>query len=140
MSRIVPLLIVLSLGFAPAPVYRQKPNTKTDLEKMQGVWERVSCSTNRDEETAVYCGNRLSCFHKGGTSTQCDVVLDSSKEPRWIDRKDADVPDQKLLGIYKLDGDTLTCAWRMQYNAPDRPKEFRPHPLMCLEVYRRKKP
>ena len=37
MRRVVPLLIVLCLGFAPAPVYREKPGaSKGDLEKMQG--------------------------------------------------------------------------------------------------------
>jgi hypothetical protein len=48
-----------------------------------------------------------------------------------------------LLGIYRLDGDTLTCAFRNSpgaAGAPERPADFQPHPLMCVEVYRRKKP
>jgi hypothetical protein len=80
MRRVVPPLIVLCLGFAPAPVYRERPDARTDLEKLQGEWERVSCSTNGDEETVVYRRNRLSCFHQDGTSTRWDVVLDLSKE------------------------------------------------------------
>lgn len=38
MRRVVPLLIVLCLGFAPAPVYRERRDTRTDLEKMRGEW------------------------------------------------------------------------------------------------------
>ena len=53
MRRVVPLLIVLCLGFAPAPVYREKRDTHTDLEKMQGSWQLVYTVKDGKRENAT---------------------------------------------------------------------------------------
>src|ERR1700733_13562766 len=44
MRRVLPLIAVLSLSFAPAPFPKPaKPeSSKEDLKKMQGTWTRVS--------------------------------------------------------------------------------------------------
>jgi hypothetical protein len=47
MRRALPPLIVLCLGFAPAPVYRGKPDaSKGVLERMQGEWALVRQTLN----------------------------------------------------------------------------------------------
>jgi uncharacterized protein (TIGR03067 family) len=148
MRHVLPLLIVLSLGFAPAPVYREKRDpAKDDLKALQGEWECVGYSINGEEPSVgvgkskvVHLEDRLSCLSNGAVTARYVVVLNPSKEPKWIDLKDVDVPGRAVLGIYRLDGNTLTCAFRNQVNTKERPKEFRPHPLMIVEVFHRKKP
>jgi uncharacterized protein (TIGR03067 family) len=143
---LVPLAI-LSLAFAPLPFPRPAKGGKaaSDLKALQGEWVRVSCSLNGGppaasggEDTAVYDGARLARLHRGVASARWVVTLDPSKEPRRMDMEDAAAPGRKLLCIYRLDGDTLTCAFRNQVNAPERPTDFEPHALMGVEVFRRK--
>jgi uncharacterized protein (TIGR03067 family) len=148
MPRAVPLLVVLSVGFAPAPVYRERPDSiKVDLEALQGEWQSVNCSLEGGEptvgggdDTAVYRGDRMSRLHKGVVNARWVIALDPSKEPRRMDLKGVEVPDQTVLCIYRIDGDTLTFAFRNQVDATERPKDFRPRPLVGIEVFRRKKP
>src|SRR3954467_13960207 len=43
MRCILPLIVLLSLGFAPAPVPKAKPDTTVqDLKALQGTWHRSS--------------------------------------------------------------------------------------------------
>jgi uncharacterized protein (TIGR03067 family) len=148
MRRFLPLIAILSLAFAPAPFPRplKADPGKADLKKMQGEWECVSWSLNGNplvtvnrRVTAVYDGNRMSCLTNGVATAKWVVTLDPSKEPKRMDLKDVNAPGETLLGIYKLDGDTLTCAFRNQANTSERPTDFNPHRLMGVEVYKRKK-
>jgi uncharacterized protein (TIGR03067 family) len=148
MRRVLPLLILLNLGLAPAPVFRGKPETsKDELKALQGEWECVryslkgaAFSSHGGGTTAVFSGARQSRLHEGTLTARWVVVLDPSKEPKWMDLKSENVPGQTLSGIYRLDGDTLIVAFRNKADATERPKDFRENPLMSIEVFRRKKP
>jgi uncharacterized protein (TIGR03067 family) len=88
----------------------------------------------------VYVGDRVSRLSNRVVTARWIIVLGPSKQLKWMDMKDADVPGQTLLCIYKIEGDTLTFAFRDQPNATDRPKDFRPHHLRGVEVWHRKRP
>jgi uncharacterized protein (TIGR03067 family) len=143
MRRVLPLLSILCLAFAPVPFPKPDRRTPKDLAAMRGEWEVISCHINgglasTDGHTAVFDGNRLHRLTEGRTTIKWIVTLDSSKKPKWMDLKDANVPGRTLLCIYKLEGDTLTCAFCNEVNAQERPTDFNPD-LMGLEVFKRKK-
>ena len=84
-------------------------------------------------------GNRLYCLSNCVTSRKWVVTLDPSKNPKRMDLKDVELLGHTVLCIYKLNSDTLTCAFSNQVNALERPTDFNPHRLMGVEVFKRKK-
>jgi uncharacterized protein (TIGR03067 family) len=146
MRRVLPLLAVLLMGFAPAPFPKPGRDGRDDLAAMRGEWEVVGESLSGSplrpaaaSYTAVYDGNRVDMLTNGVAIAKWVVTLDPSKKPKRMDLKKADAPGQALLCIYKLDGDTLTFAYYNRVNAPERPIDFNPNRLMVIEVYKRKK-
>jgi uncharacterized protein (TIGR03067 family) len=146
MRRILPLLAVLLMGFAPAPFPKPGRNTTADLAALRGEWELVSASSNGGPFSAdggwsssVYDGNRLSSFRKGVATCKWIVTLYPLKEPKRMDLKEVDAPGQAVLCIYKLDGDTLTLAYHFGAHASERPTDFKPHESTFIEVLKQKK-
>jgi uncharacterized protein (TIGR03067 family) len=124
MRRVLPLLIVLSLGFAPAPVYKApKPVApKSDLERMQGKWVVVRQSRNGEDMaarpsnyTVEIVGDRFRHFIGGRLLAEWSIRLDATKRIKEIDRKklggEVVSGPTALLGIYRLDGDSLQIAY-----------------------------
>lgn len=147
MRRVIPLLVVMSLGFAPAPVYRARPDKRTDLEKMQGAWVRVSLTIDgkRHEEAVgsvvpTINGDTLSF---AAPSDKWRLTLDATKNPKRLESLQI-VPANALgfMGIYKLEGDRLVVCWRSGKTEADRPTDFDPaaQPGVWLCVYERNKP
>jgi len=64
---------------------------------------------------------------KKGKDDAVSYKVDASKTPAQIDivEKTEGGKDQKLYGIYKLDGDTLTICAVESDKPDDRPKEFK---------------
>jgi uncharacterized protein (TIGR03067 family) len=129
MRRILPLLIVLSLGFAPAPVYRGKDDTRTDLEKMQGSWVRVSYSScgrwSPDGKTIIeFAGDHMTMSLNGKDEWVAEI--DPKTNPKRIDQKGYSerVKSYQFMGVYRLDGDTLMIATRQGSSEEDRPMNF----------------
>jgi uncharacterized protein (TIGR03067 family) len=100
---------------------------KKDLDKLQGIWTLVQMEAEGKKlPEDAYKGVKVT-FDKDkmamGKDNQIEtatIVLDLSKQPKWIDTtsKDGDV----LQGIYQLEGDDLKIC--LSKKRGDRPKEF----------------
>ena len=96
-------------------------------KKLQGQWDVESIEedgtkqTRPDIKSITIVGRRATFEHRLGTA-KAFLVLDPLTEPASIDilGTNEDFPFGGL-GIYKLDGDTLTVCWG---SAGERPKDF----------------
>jgi uncharacterized protein (TIGR03067 family) len=136
MHRVLPLLGVLCLSFAPAP----EPN---DLQQLQGEWVPVSSvleggtvTIEPDKDILVFKGRRLSFVSRGTASARWTVILGPSRKPKTIDLR-GDDPTDSVLGIYRLEGDTLTICNGNSDGA--RPADFVGRRGVWLAVYKRSK-
>jgi uncharacterized protein (TIGR03067 family) len=139
MRRVLPLLIVACLGFAPAPVYRGR---SADLQAMQGARYTIGGSLIREAGSVplmVISGNRLKYSVAGRPLNEWDFELDEGTKPKRFDRKRIDSKGKSITlpGIYRIDGDTLTISSR----DPERPVDFDGAGQgIFLEVFKRGKP
>jgi uncharacterized protein (TIGR03067 family) len=111
MRRFLPLLVLLSLAFAPAPLPR--PERKADdSKKMQGRWVLVSRLYEGRQTSHVVAaveveGDRWTYVNaKGDWRASGKMTLDTSKVPRRLDWG----PGQHR-GVYELRGDTLVFVF-----------------------------
>ena len=127
------LVALLGVWVSAAQESREE---KTELE---GTWEIVAVSLEGDpydeEEIKALPARRLVFKGKKLISLDGDgevifdnaFKVDAKQKPRTIDItcRDSDHPFGSLviLGIYRLDGDTLTISWRYDPSA-ERPKDF----------------
>jgi uncharacterized protein (TIGR03067 family) len=125
--------VILSLGFAPAPL--PKPDsTKTELKKLQGTWIRVRCTLSGQLMTtgpqgnirAVINGNRLQYVQDGSSTTDWALTVDARKKPKVFDIKGItpSISTFTFLGVYRLEGDTLIVSSRRTTNDNERPADF----------------
>ena len=106
---------------------------REELERQQGVW-RTSTSIYDGQEapadlarsiTRTVSGDHVVWKRDGKSFAGTRIELDPSREPKAIDV----IPDggknrgERVLGIYKLDGDRLTIG--MAGPGKPRPSEFR---------------
>jgi uncharacterized protein (TIGR03067 family) len=138
MRRVLPLLIVLSLGFAPAPVFREKD----DLKALQGEWELVSRTFEgkprpHEPQRIRFTGGYLA---EADGSGRCEVALDTSASPKGMEMVwgAKAVEPLRLQAVYALQGDTLRiCYYSTQEG---RPKDLSGIGTMhFLHVFRRVK-
>ena len=111
MRWILCLTMLVSLGFAPAPVYRPGKDSRSDLEKLQGTWQSTSCRcggrTIEMVTTWKFRENDLDVHHKNG-AIGCSFRIDTGERPKTL--------HLMLLGksdpaVYKIEGDTLTVYY-----------------------------
>jgi hypothetical protein len=127
MRHVVPLLIVLSLGFAPAPVYRPgKPEPVSPAKQVEGLW------MGRHDTLRIGPGR----MRVG--SVDYALKTDTAKRPWLFEITREDNEREKYLGIYKVEGGELVIGynsaamgWPTTFEGAGR-GSFR-------EVYRRKK-
>jgi uncharacterized protein (TIGR03067 family) len=63
---------------------------------------------------------------KRGKDDPADYKIDTSKTPHEIDlTSKEDGKDEKMYGIFKLEGDKLTLCLKETDKAGDRPKDFK---------------
>ena len=136
------LLLVTASVCADVP---KDTEVKKDLEKLQGKWTVASIDENGKsapaEEVAKYeitIKNDLFTIKvKDEATKQLRFKLDPSQKPAVIDLTPNDKKEKNVLGIYKIDGDTLTiCATDEN---KERPTEFSATKGVALLVLKRAK-
>jgi len=109
MRRIaLPLLLALSsLAFAPAPLPKPKRQARQAGPSMEGLWRRPHNGGTVRITAATWTNNP-----EMGRAPDFDVTTDPRASPATFDMSLHRAPNLYLLGIYKVEGDTLTIHYR----------------------------
>ena len=148
MRCVLPLFALVSLAFAPAPVYRPKRDTtQADLKAIQGTWCRTSLYIGGKRDTEIPGQIRIAIT---GTHLQFPtpddawtIALDAKKSPKLFDYRGATPHTKDIIfrGIYRLEGDTLTICCNKGAQEKDRPTKFESSgETVWLQVFERVKP
>jgi len=136
MCYVIPLLVVLTGG----PLPEARP---AGLEALQGEWVLVAESLNgspirppRGSYTVVFDGSRSTVSAGKEVTARWEVTLDPTAKPARMDEK---ADGKSVAEIYRLDGDTLTIAFRNRWNDPRRPTDFEPRAGVGIYVLARQK-
>lgn len=126
-ARIAPLGVVFLLFATLTPAQ----DAKKDLEALQGEWTLVSTEPKLEPEEAYKLtikGEQWTIRAPsilGNAAAKTTIKIDPSKSPKTLDLTirigDRELPPR--LGIYKLEGNTLTVCQTI--GKAERPTEFR---------------
>ena len=128
MRTIFLLLSIAALGFAPAPVYRERPNdADTVHRRFQGGWRGVSYKHGGQDlmlgsPFRVHLEKDRWRFFVGAPPTQTNIytiTLDTKSNPMRIDWREGGT---HLRGIFELTGDRLHYSFRT--SAKDYPRSL----------------
>jgi uncharacterized protein (TIGR03067 family) len=124
MRRILPLVSLILVGFAPLPFPRTVPR---DLKLIQGDWDLVSAVYTKGPGIEPSRGGEMSPLNVAGSrmahglTAPGEVALDATTTPKRIDLKvKHGGADRYVRGIYRLRGDALDISWGLR----DRPADF----------------
>jgi uncharacterized protein (TIGR03067 family) len=120
MRRILPLLAVLCLAFAPAPFPRPRngPNDPRpdDLRRMQGTWvfaynvqKGVQTRATSDSRWVI-AGDTLTTIRDGEVASRCCLRLDTNTKPGSIDLRNNRNSRDFTAGRYSVTDDLLTIS------------------------------
>lgn len=126
MTRHVLILgALIAVGFAPAPLPRAKPVTKSDQQLLEGTWEMTSRS-NGGAAIGVdgaprlrVVGERMTWLYPDHPS-EWEARFDQTRKPKTLDMKGLTgfATDRSSVAIYSLDGDTFTICYRQDGQRP----------------------
>ena len=136
------LLSIVAFGFAPAPVFRERPDDpETVLRRLQGTWKvpryelAGRTAYSKGEAYTIKIEKDLWTFFRsvdGGAlskSSSHTMKLDPKSTPAEIDLIAVHDPTFIFFGVYELKGDTLRFAFRTSTNGKkDRAKDLTPAP------------
>jgi uncharacterized protein (TIGR03067 family) len=149
-TRISRFVLVLFATGLCAPGLADDDAVKNELKRHQGTW--IATSSTFDGQKApeeivrlikrIVTDDHVVWQRNGKQFAGTTVVLDSTNEPNTIDV----IPDggrnrgERILGIYKLDRDTLTIC--MAAPGQPRPKDFKAEKGngWTLQTFTREKP
>jgi uncharacterized protein (TIGR03067 family) len=105
-------------------------DVKKDVEKFQGKWTVASIEENGKaapaDEVAKFevtiKGDVFTVKIKDEENKEMTIKVDATKKPAAIDLVPKNAKEPTVLGIYKLDGDTLTICGTDEKK--ERPAEF----------------
>ncbi len=129
-------LLAVAASCIALTAYSRGQDRKAPPEQLVGTWSVTSLEQNGQKAPAeALKGHRLVFTKNKFVEKDGDKVLyentytiDPEKKPRWIDfQREVQVN----LGIYKLDGDTLTICVNEGGKEGARPKEFTPEGKTC---------
>jgi uncharacterized protein (TIGR03067 family) len=139
MRRILSLLPLVSLAFAPAPLPRPDPS-KEDLKKMQGKWVLESRLYQGRPVAHVVAtvevqGDRWTYVNATGDwRAPGKLILDATKVPRRLHWGPG-----MHRGVYEINGDTLIFVFTTG-GSPDKLRDLDGNkPLRWREVLKRAK-
>ncbi len=120
MHRVLPLVAILCLAFAPAPFPRPsngrddpKPD---DLKRMQGTWlsayniEKGVRSKAESDIRWVIAGDTLTSVSDGNIVSRCYIRLNTNTRPGAIDVRDKRDSNEFAPGRYSVTDDTLSVS------------------------------
>jgi uncharacterized protein (TIGR03067 family) len=84
--------------------------------------------------SVVFEGTRCTFYSGKAVDSSWEIKLNPAK--KWLDLK---AGEHSVIGIYRLKGDTLTCALRQSLINPVRPTTFDLQDA-GIKVWKRKKP
>jgi RNA polymerase sigma-70 factor (ECF subfamily) len=132
------LLLFVLKREAPA----KEEDKKTDKAKLQGTWQAVSGEENGrpfqdtflTKYKATFTGDKvkLSAIDDSGEGT---YTLDPTKKPKTIDITIKE--NEKAIGIYEVEGDTLKLCMTEDKDGNERPTEFAGKDKAILIVFKR---
>ena len=128
-------IFMLTLALVPGAALAQDDAAKKEQEKLQGNWQLVSIQERGKTRNEAEAGKiRLTVkadkfvLAKEGEESprEMTIKLDPAKKPKAIDlvRTRSDGTTRTALGIYKLEGDTLTICISEGKEDALRPTEF----------------
>ena len=143
MRRVLPPLIALCLGFAPAPVYRPDKTGPGD-KSLRGEWVLVSETHGGLKQaprrlSLIFFRRHIQLTAETG-SHRWDLDLDPASSPKAFDMRDEGGPTKyRLKCVYRVEGDDLITCYNINKHAV-RPDLSGNGPWApCLQVWRRKK-
>src|SRR5258708_22453680 len=131
--RTLSIIALSGLFLMTGPIPADTPkdaDVKKDVEKFQGKWTVVSIEENGKaapaDEVAKFevtiKGDLFTVKIKDEDNKEMTIKLDPAKKPPAIDLVPKNAKETTVLGIYKLDGDTLTICGTDEKK--ERPTEF----------------
>lgn len=132
-SRVPMILVVGLLLAADSP----EDAVKKEKEKLVGTWNVVSVEANGQKVPGeaikdfrfIFTADSLTRKKGEKAESGAGYKLDPSKSPKWIDiTGTTDGKERAVPAIYKLDGDTLTLCFRVDYKKNGKPSEVQKRP------------
>jgi uncharacterized protein (TIGR03067 family) len=142
MRRLLPLLVVLCLAFAPAPLPR--PTSSINLEGFQGRWKVIRMEItlpngglrewNWHVKTIRVRGGHMAYLQGNASDARAEEFPFAISPGKGLAAIDWWLPGQKpdgsprMVGLMRRRGDTLQVLYKPGTGLADRPKQFEDPP------------